>query len=65
MIKLFIIDLNYSNGYLTGNAYKLWQGGMTVYKAAKLTGVPRQTPRDRTCGHVDPYKCKSGPDTVS
>ena len=45
-------------------AYKLSQGGMTVYKAEKLTGVPRQTLTDRACGHVDPYKYKSGPDTL-
>ena len=45
-------------------AYMLWQGGMTVYKAAKLSGVPRQTLRDRTCGYVDPHKFKSGPDTL-
>ena len=34
------------------DAYLLWEGGMSVYKAAKLTGVPKQTLRDRTCGRI-------------
>ena len=45
-------------------AYQLWQGGMSVYKAAKVAGVPKQTLIDRTCGYVDPFKFKSGPDAL-
>ena len=33
-------------------AYILWEGEMSVYKAAKLTGVPKHTLRDRTCGRI-------------
>ena len=45
-------------------AYKLWQSGVSVYKAAKLTGVPKQTLRDRTCGRVEATKHSSGPDPI-
>ena len=45
-------------------AYKLWQDGMSVYKASKLTGVPEQTLRDRTCGYTPVDQHHSGKDRL-
>ena len=42
------------------NAYKLYQKGYSIYKAAKLSGVPKNTLRDRTAGLVSPKCIKSG-----
>ena len=42
------------------NAYKLYQKGYSIYKAAKLLGVPKNTLRDRTAGLVSPKCIKSG-----
>ena len=45
-------------------AYRLWKAGTSVYKAAKLTGVPKQTLRDRTCGKIAPSISSSGPSAI-
>ena len=41
-------------------AFSLWKSGTTIYKAAKLTGVPKNTLRDRTAGLIDPKCHRSG-----
>lgn len=44
-------------------AYEMWkEGKASIYKAAKLCGIPQQTLRDRTTGMVDPTKFTSGRD---
>ena len=42
------------------NAYKLYQKGYSIYKAAKISGVPKNTLRDRAAGLVSPKCTKSG-----
>lgn len=43
-------------------AFKEWQDGkLSVYKAAKLYGVPEQTLRDRATGVIKPTVNRSGP----
>ena len=39
---------------------KLWKEGVSIDKASKLTGVLKNTIRDRTCGFVDINCTKSG-----
>ena len=42
-------------------AYRMWkEDGISVFKAAKMCGIPVQTLRGRTLGQCDPYKYKSG-----
>lgn len=42
-------------------AYRMWkEDGVSVFKAAKMCGIPVQTLRGRTLGQCDPYKYKSG-----
>ena len=50
----------YTNEQMTA-AFQLCREGTSVYKAAKLTGVPEQTLRDRTCGHIATSVTHSGP----
>ena len=45
-------------------ALALVKEGNTIYKAAKMTGVPRQTLSDRVLGHVSAEQQHSGPDKL-
>ena len=40
-------------------AFKLWEAGVTISKAAKLMGVPRTTLSDKTSG-TSPFDCLPG-----
>ena len=39
---------------------QLWKEGASIYKASKLTGVPKNMIRDRTCGLVSLKCSRSG-----
>ena len=42
-------------------ALQLWKNGKSVYAAAKMTGVPIQTLRDRSLGKINENTSNSGP----